>query len=203
VRPGIAAAAALISCVALAGCSQPGPAPSGARMGAGSGASSGLVPLEVPPASPPSARLIGVSGAEPGLILATRWPDFAGTVTESPPAEPVRWPLPLRRGASERLLIQIASAAMPARVEVRTFATVDPQTGTPSDSPDGQQCETLVSTGTPCAAVRAHGGITVHLPATLSTYLVLYVEWYVPQQDRPTGQPGVDSRAVSYGFRVG
>ena len=92
---------------------------------------------------------------------------------------------------------------MPARVEVRTFATTDPRTGIPVGSPKTEQCQTLVSTGTTCAAVRDGAGIAVQLPTTLLTYLVVYVEWYVPQQDRPAAQPTADSRAASYAFHLG
>jgi hypothetical protein len=51
--------------------------------------------------------------------------------------------------------------------------------------------------------MRDGAGVTVQLPTRLSTYLVLYVEWYVPQSDRPAGQPIADARAASYGFHVG
>jgi len=100
-------------------------------------------------------------------------------------------------------MVRISARAMPARVEVRTFAAVDADTGAPSASQEPQVCRTLVSPGTVCAAGRDGAGIAVQLPTTLAPYVVLYVEWYVPESDRPAGQPTADSRAASYGFHLG
>lgn len=82
-------------------------------------------------------------------------------------------PVAGRDGASST--VQLDSQAVPARVEVRTFADVDARTGVPTGDPEIPDCRTRAAQGTACVAQRAGDTVTISLPVGVGPYVVVYV----------------------------
>jgi hypothetical protein len=161
-----------------------------------------LAPLEAPPAQLPQATLATGESLQSGAVVASRWPTSGGPVVESPPPAHLRWPTAVMAPpVGGTAVIELTTPSMPARVELRGFAAVDSATGVPDETGIPTICTTLVETGDTCHAERGGTGITISLPAKVSPYLVVYVEWYVPVTFRRPQQAEA-TWSASYAFHL-
>jgi hypothetical protein len=193
--------------VLLTSCGNPA-APSGLGDGASASYPSGntvqsLAPLEAPPESIPNAVLSPGSGpVQSGVPIASDWPAEDGRQVQVEPSSPVPWPTPIPQPIGGHAVVSIANSAMPARIEVHTFSTIDPATGVPEDDGTVTRCRALVSDGDGCSASRGPNQIIVDLPNELNRFMILDVAWFVPVELRPQTQQDVSVRSASYAFTM-
>lgn len=177
-----------------------GSVPTSALAGPSGGSRPSALPLTNPPPEVPAAHLVLDHLRQTGRLLAFRWRDSRGVVAQQDPGDIVTWPPVVAAQLYKQTEIELQTAVSPVRVELRSYATVDPLSGAPRTETMPVICQVAPNPSAPCVVSLKQGRLHITVPTGTLPFLVLYAEWYVPTAVRTDAN--VPSYSGSWGFHL-
>ena len=120
--------------------------------------------------------------------------DWNGVTDSFSMSLPVEWPMPLPAGRNEKVVLDLSTPVMPARVDVRWFTEVGPD-GEPTHPPNELACSPLHQSSDMCAfelpADLREGSawkLGIPMPPDSGIYYIsvsgLWIDTLTPPEDR-------------------